>query len=566
MLDTQKVTNPEPGVFVFDMGQNCAMLPLITLSGKRGDSVRITPGEILNADGTVNQSNSGGPSYFNYTLKGGSNEQWSPRFTYYGARYLQVNGVTPAEYSIASDLPRIKKLQSQFITSTSAPAGEFSCSNELFNRTANIIRWAMRNNMLSLLTDCPHRERLGWLEQDHLVGPSLMYNFDVQNLFTKICGDMRDAQTPEGLVPDIAPEFTKFSGGFRDSPEWGSAAVLIPWQVYQWYGNTEILRENYDTMKHYVDYLGTKATDHIVNHGLGDWYDLGPKPPGKAQLTPINLTATAFYYRDLTTLQKTAELLDHADDAKKYAALAADVRVAFNDKLYHAAEHTYATGSQTSNALPLVFGLAPEEDRPAIVESLVADIRKHDNGLTSGDVGYRYLLRALADAGRSDVIFDMNSRSDRPGYGMILAQGNTSLTESWSGTNSRDHFMLGHIMEWFYANLAGIQCNPETPGFRKIIIRPAPVGDITWAKASVDCPYGKIAVSWKKEGGKFTLDVTIPTGPWAMIFLPTEATESVLESTVSAGSAAGVKFLRTEKGAAVYRVESGNYHFAVSEK
>ena len=181
----------------------------------------------------------------------------------------------------------VSELHGQFITSTSPPAGEFSCSNPLFNRTAELIRWAMRSNMVSILTDCPHRERLGWLEQDHLVGPSLMYSFRRSRPLRQ--GVPTTSATPsstDGLVPDIAPEYAVFGGGFRDSPEWGSACVLIPWQLYQWYGDPAILREQYPTMKRYVAYLGTKSKDHILSHGLGDWYDLGPNRPGQAQLTP----------------------------------------------------------------------------------------------------------------------------------------------------------------------------------------------------------------------------------------------------------------------------------------
>jgi hypothetical protein len=546
----QLIKQPSPGVWVYDLGQNCAIIPHILISGSAGQTVKITPGEQLKKDGTVSQASSGGgPAYFQYTLGSGGVQSWSPQFSYYGCRYLQCEGLQP------------QAVEGNFISSTSPEVGEFACSNELFNRTNTLIRWAMRSNMVSILTDCPHRERLGWLEQDHLVGPSLMYNFSIPNLYAKISRDMADAQLDNGMVPDLAPEYTVLPGGFRDSPEWGSAALLVPWELYQWYGDADVLRQQYPTMQRYAGYLGSMAKGHIVSEGLGDWFDVGRKRPGKAQLTPTSLTATAFYYRDLTVLEQTAKLLGKADEAEQYHNLAAQVREAFNQALYHPDAHSYAKGSQTSNAIPLVMGLAPENDRPAILQNLVDGIRQHDNRLTAGDVGYRYLLKALADGGRSDVIFDMNCRSDRPGYGYILNTGATALTEGWDGSNSQDHFMLGHIMEWFYGNLAGIESEPDSIGFKKIIIHPTPVGDVTWAKASYDSVHGPIASSWKREGDRFTLNVTIPPGTTATVHLPAADSASVREGGSQINQAAGVSFVREDAGEAIYTIDSGSYQF-----
>jgi hypothetical protein len=557
----KSVSQPKPGEYVYDFGQNAALVPRITVGGPSGATVKLIPGETLNADGTVSQSTSGGPAWFSYTLNGSGHETWSPRFTYYGSRYLQVGGAVPAAEANPSGLPVVEAMAANFITSTSPEVGEFACSNDLFNRTFTLIRWAMQSNMQSVLTDCPHRERLGWLEQNHLVGASMMYNFDMDRLFNKVCGDMADAQTEEGLVPDTAPEYTKLNDGFRDSPEWGSACVLIPWQMYQWYADDSVLRTQYDTMRRYVAYLGTKAKDNIISYGLGDWFDLGPKRLGKAQLTPPSLTATAFYYRDIVILGKVAGLIGKADDANRYASLAQDVAAAFNRALYNAQTHSYARGSQTSNAIPLVFGLAPVKDREAIVENLVADIRGRGNGLTAGDIGYRYVLRALAEAGRSDVIFDMNSRSDRPGYGYILAKGATSLTEGWDGSASQDHFMLGHLMEWFYADLAGIQQAADSVGYKKIVIRPTPVGDVTWVKAAYECPHGRIVSNWTLADGKFTLDVVIPADTTATVHLPTTDPAGATESGVPLNQAKGVAVISIDKGGVALQAVSGTYHF-----
>jgi alpha-L-rhamnosidase len=555
-LQVKTITHPTADAWVYDLGQNCSQMPGITVSGASGAAVRLTPGELLSTSGTVSQRSSGGPAWYTYTLKGGAPETWTPRFTYYGSRYIQVTGAVPAGSVNPSHLPEITELHGQFITSASPVTGEFSCSDPLLNRTDEIIRWAMRNNMMSVLTDCPHREKLGWLEQTHLVGPSLSYNFQIPVLLTKVCCDISDAQLDNGMVPDIAPEYTVFGGGFRDSPEWGSACVLIPWQLYQWYGDLSILSRQYTTMQHYIHYLGTRANDNLLSFGLGDWYDIGPKAPGPAQLTPSSLTATAFYYRDICILQQIAKLLGRQGDSAQFADLASHVGESFNRAFYNPETHNYATASQTANAIPLVFGLAPAQDRTAIADNIVKDIRQRHDGLTAGDIGYRYLLRALADADRSDVIFDINRASDKPGYGMILAKGATSLTEAWDARPeaSQDHFMLGHIMEWFYSDLVGVQQSPDSVAFRKIVIKPTPVGDVTWAGASFQSASGVIKSSWKITGNQFALDVVIPPNTTAELIFPPRYRKDVVE--VDSASEPSVV-----AGDGRIKVGSGNYHF-----
>ena len=257
--------------------------------------------------------------------------------------------------------------------------------------------------------------------------------------------------------------------------------------MYQWYGDSRVLVESYHAMTRYVEYLGSMAKDNIVSNGLGDWFDIGPKRAGVAQLTPVALTATAFYYRDLQIVAESARLLGRSADAAKYDHLARVVADSFNRTFYHPPEKLYATNSQTANAIPVVVGLAPPDDVPAIVDHIVADMKSRGGALTAGDVGYRFVLQALADNGRSDEIFTVNNQSERPGYGYQLAHGATSLIEAWNANlgSSQDHFMLGHILEWFYRDLAGIQPDPNAIAFDRVIIKPAPVGDITWVKSAL---------------------------------------------------------------------------------
>ncbi len=561
VLEPVSVRTLRLGVTVYDLGQNASIMPRLKVAGPAGSVVRITPAELLNDDGSVDRGScGGGQAYWQYTLAGAGAETWFPKFFYHGSRYLQVECL-PAERR--DERPAIESLEGVVVHSSAPPVGEFACSNELFNRIHTLIRWAQRSNMVSVMTDCPHREKLGWLEQYHLNGPSLRYEFDLMRLFAKGMNDMADSQLDSGLVPDIAPEYVVFDGGFRDSPEWGSACVLVPWQQYQWTGDTELLRRYYDNMTRYVAYLGSKAKNHIVSHGLGDWYDIGPNPPGYAQLTPIPLTATAFYFCDAWILSETATLLGKTEDAERYRELAAEIRRAFNASFFDEAAGRYATGSQCANAIALVMGLVEPEHRQSVLDAIVADVRQRGNAITAGDVGYRYLLCALAAGGRSDVIFDLNNQSDKPGYGYQLKMGATSLTEAWDArrSSSHNHFMLGQIMEWFYHDLAGIASDPAGPGFRKIIIRPQPVGDVTWAKASYDSLHGKISVQWDRTDGRFTLKAAVPANTTATVFVPVGSGMTVTEGGRPAESSPGVTFLRREGGRAVYAVPSGRYEF-----
>jgi len=557
------------GDVVYDLGQNAAHLPKISVSGPAGSQVRLLPSELLDNEGAVSQSSMGaghrGAIWCAFTKATDGVETWSPKFFYIGCRYVQAH-VTPATTNGA--LPKIKSLAGTVVQSASAPVGEFECSNPLFNHIRRLVRWAQRSNMVSLLTDCPHRERLGWLEEDHLNGPALRYEFDLAQLFTKTINDITDSQLDNGLVPTTAPEYTAFRNksdtnhlrnDFGDSPEWAATFLLVPWQQYEFDSDLNLFRTHYDAMKNYLNYFGGRADHFIVNYGLGDWYDVGLKKPGVSQLTPIALTATAFYFQDAEIMARVAALLGKAEDAKQYSALAENIRGAFNEKFFNATNHFYATDSQCANAIPLVMGLCAASNRAAVLDAIVRDVRSRGNALTAGDVGYRYLLRALADGGRSDVIFDINNQTNKPGYGMQLAKGKTSLTEAWDGGSSQNHFMLGQIQEWFYHDLAGIRSDGD--GFKHITIAPQPVGDVTWAKSSYNSIRGKIVSDWKRDGDQFTLQVTIPANTTATVYVPAQSAVRVTESGQPAAQSEGVKFLREENGRAVFEIASGEYNF-----
>ena len=512
------------GQWVFDLGQNFSGIAAIELSGKKGDTVRITPAELLNEDGSANQKGTGGPFTFTYVLKGSGVEKWQPRFTYYGFRYLQVQGASPENAS--GSVAKIDNIKGLHIRNVAVTAGEFKTSDTLFGKIYKLIDWAIRSNTVSLFTDCPHREKLGWLEQTHLMGSSVQYNYDVAALNRKVIRDMIQSQTDDGLIPEIAPEYVHFEDPFRDSPEWGSASIILPWYTYKWYGDKQALEEAYPMMKRYIAYLEKKSDNYILMQGLGDWYDIGPNKPGFAQMTPQGVTATATFYHDLFIMKDIAALLGKKEDANLYGQMSEKVKKAFNDKFFHSSTKQYATGSQAANAMALHMGLVAPENKDAVVANLVKDIRDRNNALTAGDIGYRYVLRALEDAGRSDVIFDMNNKSDVPGYGYQLAHGATALTESWQALPavSNNHFMLGHLMEWLYAGLVGIKMADDAIAFDKIELHPQPVGKMKFAAASYHSVRGLIKAEWKRDGNTFELKVAIPANTTAKIFLPANTT------------------------------------------
>lgn len=510
---------------VYDFGQNASGIVSLKMKGKPGDTVRVYPAELLNETGLPNQKHSGSPYYFQYIFGKESEVEWRPRFTYYGFRYAQVQRRPAQNGSI-----EILDIKAQHIRNGARQIGAFQSSDSLFNQIHGLIDWAIKSNMVSVFTDCPHREKLGWLEQLHLMGPSVHYNYDVARLFKKSLRDMRFSQTANGLVPEIAPEYVQFDWGgdmFRDSPEWGSSAILLAWYAYQWYGDTTFLTDNYPMMQKYADYLQNKAKDNILYQGLSDWYDLGPERPGVSQLTPKGLTATAIYYDDLKVLVKIAALLGDEEGKARYDSLKNEVHSAFQKTFYKAEEASYGSGSQTSLAMPLHMGLVDSSNRDAVFKNLVADIVIADTSFTAGDIGHRYLLQVLQQENRDDLIFSMHHDDTRPGYGYQIRKGATALTESWAALPnvSNNHFMLGHLMEWFHAGLGGLGQEKNSIAYKHLRIAPRLVDTLSHCNLAFESPYGKVL--FQREDKNYTLE--IPVNSLCTIVLPTD-TEFVVNN------------------------------------
>ena len=514
-----------PSAFVADMGQNLAGFPEITVKGERGQKITMIVSENLTRQGACDQRQTGRQHYYEYTIADTCTATWHPRFSYYGFRYIQVEGAVIEGQPNPYGLPVISSLQSCFVHNSAEEVSSFECSNKLFTDTHRLIERAERSNMQSVLTDCPHREKLGWLEQDHLCGPSLFFNYDMTCYTRKVIRDITDTQKPDGMVPTTAPQYVSFGNLFDDSPEWGSTLVIMPFMYYAHYGDSSLIADNYDAMRKYVDYLTSRADSGIVSHGLGDWYDYGPWVAGFSRNTPVPLVATAHYIYDIRLLCRAARMTGNDTDAAKYSSLADEVTAAFNRKFYNPDSCYYGSGSQASNAIPLYMGIVEEKDREAVMNSLISDIAAHGDRLTTGDVGNRYLFRTLSDSGHDDILYNMLNHYETPGYGYQLTCGATTLTEQWNPRkgSSWNHFMMGQIDEWLFRSLAGIRQQEGTCGMRHLLISPRLVGDMEYVKASTASLYGVISVDCTRH----RLTVSVPVGSDALVVTPAGGSFSV---------------------------------------
>ncbi len=560
-LQTASVKRIAHGCYEADMGFNLSARPVLTVTGKAGDRVVLRVGE---RPGEPWEGHS-----YTYTLRGSGEESYTPYFTYFGFRYITVEGADlPADAQ--GTRPVLLNLASEFITSASPETGAFSCGNPLLNDINAMINRSVRSNLQSVLTDCPHREKLGWLEVAHLMGPSILYHFDAHGLYEKICRDTTESQLESGLVPDIAPEYTRFQNGFFESPEWGSAAVQLPWLLYRWYGDAEILSRQYETMARYTRYLaGTRDERGLVKAGLGDWYDWTPEKGhnGYSQLTPGELTATAMLYDNARILARVAAMTDRPSDSESFNALAAQTGHDFMAAYYDPVRKSVAGNSQAALAVALYFDLIPETDRQQVLTNLVTLLESNGYKPSTGEVCFRFMIMALAAAGRSDIVYRIINRTDCPGYGWMLKEyGLQTLSERWDRPGSSlNHCMFGHAQEWFQAYVLGMRQENDSIGFEKLFIAPEPPEGLPQASGHFDSPRGRISVNWEQGNGIFSLDVTIPGNTGATIMLPVSANAIIEESEQPLAESAGIKIVETTANGWRLHADSGTYHFRCRE-
>jgi len=527
-----KVVSPKPGVWSYVFPQNISGILKFKVKGPRGSTVEFRPSEVITEQGEVQQLNLwGGKASCAYTLRGGPAESYSWRFFYHGFQFVQMTGAVPKGQPNPHNLPVIESIEAVHVRTSNPTVGSFETSDPLYNRIHGLVDWAVQSNMGYVMTDCPHREKLGWLECAHLLFSSFAYRYDAHDWFRKIGRDIRDAQLEDGRITTVAPAYLMLppDNPYKFTIEWGAAGILMPWQAYQWYGDKTFLSDSYVSMKRFVDWMDRDAPNHISRPGLGDWYDYGHgKGPGPSRFTPTDLTGTAVFAMCVDALVQSAHVLGKSEDEAHYRALWHEIRTAFIAKFYNPTTKTFAnTGSvQSGHAMALCANLVPEQDRAAVLNGIISDLEKRGYQQTPGDVGHLFFIRALASAGRSDVLHKVYSRTGLGSYGGILAKGLTTMPETWDaitvGSNSLNHCMLGHIQEWFYGYVLGIRQAPGSVGWSQIIIAPEP-GDLKSAKGKTGTPHGEVSVSWKKLARGFSLDVTIPKGSRAEVMLPVKA-------------------------------------------
>ncbi|WP_202231808.1 alpha-L-rhamnosidase [Actinacidiphila reveromycinica] len=541
------VTSPSDGVYVIDFGVNSAGWQQLRMRGPAGTTVKMLPGEKLTAAGAVDQSTTGTPIYDSYVMAGTGEEIWQPRFVYHGFRYVEVQGLPAA--------PALADAKTLVLRTANAAAGSFTSSDTLLNSIHTIIDRSVQSNMYSVFTDCPHREKLGWLDQTGLALGAATRTYDIEAYGRKLVRDMVQAQAADGMVPTTAPEIALFAGAYRYDANWGGSVVLVPWALYRAYGDLPTLRSTYPAMKRYLAYLTGLTTGNLLDGGLGDWETV------ETTTTPTMLVQSYAYRRLAGTLATIAGVLGEKADARRYQALADAITTAFNAAYFNASGATYATGSQTANALALDAGFVPAAHRDAVLSTLIASVRAAGNHLGTGEVGLPAALRVLADAGRHDVIWDIASQTTYPSYGHMVATGSTSLAESWGGmgtSSSQNHWMLGALEEWFTAGLGGITQTPGSVAFGDLSIAPAVVGDLTSVDSTYRTPQGTVGSSWKRSGTSLALTASVPPNTTATLSVPlAPAGGSHAEVTAPAGAA----LLRRDTATAVYRIGTGTWRF-----
>jgi len=556
-----------PGVYIFDMGQNMVGWVSLKVQAKRGTKVMMRFAETLKPDGDLYTANLLSAKQTDiYITKGRGLEQWEPRFTYHGFRYVELTGY-PGK-------PELNTIEGKVIYDDIKTIGNFSCSNDIINKIYKAAYWGIIGNYHSIPTDCPQRdERQGWLGDRSMNSYGESFIFDNDMLYANWMTDIADAQKASGSLPDVAPAYWPI---YSDNMTWPSSIIVISDNLYRQYGNIKVIAENYNAMKKWLFYMRDNyMKGYLLPKDLyGDWcmppenlnviHSKDPK-----RITPGDFIGSAYFYHCLKLMKHNASLLNKKEDAEEYALLADKVRDAINNAYLNKDSLYYANNTVTANALALSFGIPSKEIRSKVFDNLgYKTIHVYKSHTSTGLVGGQWIMRTLTDNGKPGLAFKIATNKDYPSWGYMIENGATTIWELWNGNtaapdmNSGNHVMLlGDLIIWYYEDLAGIKSDPANPAFKHIIMKPYPLGDLKFVKASYLSMYGPIKSEWHWKSTLFSWDVNIPANTTATIYIPVKKGGDVTEGGREALKVDGVKFVKFEDGRAVYEIGSGSYHF-----
>jgi alpha-L-rhamnosidase len=574
-LKPLSLTEPKPGVYVFDFGQNMVGWCRLKATGAAGTLVTLRHAEMTNEDGTIYTANlRGAPQVDRFILQGAGEETFEPHFTYHGFRYVELTGL--------GQRPRLDSLVGKVIHSAAPEAGRFDCSNPAINQLMRNILWTQRANLMSCPTDCPQRdERFGWMGDIQAFSQTAIFNMNLAPFLGKWLQDVRDDQAADGRFPDYAPHPGDPNAGSAGAPAWADAGVIVPWRVYQNYADTRLLARHFDSARRWVDYIWRLNPDLIWAKGRGndyndwlngDWIRQKDWPP-KGGSAPNDVFATSFFAHSAELVGRMAEVLGRKEEALRYRGLAQKIRTAFNEKFVKP-DGRIEGDTQAGYALALDFDLLPPELRPKAARRLVEGIGSYHGHLSTGIQTTHRAMLELTRYGYHDTAWQLLTNRTFPSWGYMLDNGATTIWERWdgyvkgrgfqdAGMNSFNHWAFGAVGEWIWRNIAGINPDGAGPGYKHFIIRPRVCAGLTLARASYDSIHGTISSEWRLGQGTFTLDIRVPPNTTASVFVPTAKPDAVKEGRKRAANAPGIELRNsTEPGLAQYEVQSGRYSFS----
>ncbi len=571
-----KMTEPKPGVYVFDMGQNMVGWCRLKADAPAGTKITVRHAEMLNDDGTIYTDNLRGADQVNEYTWGGGEAEREPHFTYHGFRYVEVTGL-PGRPGVDAILGRV-------FHSAAPEAGSFSCSNELINQIMHCVEWVQRGNMHSVPTDCPQRtEREGWLGDIQAFSQTAFFQRDMAGFFTKWVTDIRESQADDGRYPDVAPHVANPNESFSGVPAWGDAGTIVPWRMYLNYADRRMVEQHFESARRWVEFIRNNNPNLLWQKNRGndynDWLNgdtlvLEGYPRGISAI-PNEIFATAFFAHSTEIVAKMAGVLERKEEAAEYGKLFDDIKAAFN-QAYVLPDGRIQGDTQSGYALALHFNLLEEALRPKATEHLVEGIRKFMDHPSTGIQTTHRMMLELSRNGRHDEAGRLINLRTVPSWGYMVEMGATTIWERWDGyvkgrgfqdpgMNCFNHWAFGSVGEWVWRELAGINPDEEQPGYKHFVIRPRPGAGLEWVKARYDSIHGVIGSEWKMADGQFQLDVTVPANTTATVYVPAESAEMVTEGGRPAGEAEGVKFARMDGEMAVFEVASGRYSFRVRD-